>query len=281
MTLYFAYGSNLNVADWTKWCNDFGFNPEGMTEICPAWLPGYSLKFHYYSQGRGGGAADVVKTETGCAVPGVLFELDDKALAAMDEKEGHPKYYQRKWVDICCPNGDSKKALTYTVVQSKLQPNYIQPTDSYIELISSGLKKRGLPISDLVNAIEDEASHFPIKDVFVYGTLLSGESRAPIIKNLNGILISDATCEGVLVDLGSYPGLLIGTELVRGELYEFEDLKTALQRLDSIEGVDAGLYRRHIISVETDIGPQWAWTYFYNGEEKNNQIESGSWKNRN
>ena len=102
-TLYFGYGSNLDHEDWSGWCEDRDLDPSGLVELGPAWLPDFDMKFHYYSNGREGGAADVVYAGPGHAVPGALFEMDEKAHKAMDRKEGHPNYYERRDVNVILP----------------------------------------------------------------------------------------------------------------------------------------------------------------------------------
>ena len=87
-TLYFGYGSNLDWDDWQAWCEDKKLRSDGLVEISPCWLPNYSMKFHYFSNSREGGAADVIETGRGHAVPGVLFSMNADALRAMDQKEG-------------------------------------------------------------------------------------------------------------------------------------------------------------------------------------------------
>ena len=110
-TLYFGYGSNLDADDWNIWCEEKKLDPSGVKEIGPCWLPDHRLKFHYRSFRREGGAADVVPAGCGHAVPGVLFELNDRALANMDRKEGHPNTYQRTMVDVLLPDGHLHQLL--------------------------------------------------------------------------------------------------------------------------------------------------------------------------
>jgi gamma-glutamylcyclotransferase (GGCT)/AIG2-like uncharacterized protein YtfP len=81
----------------------------------------------------------------------------------------------------------------------------------------------------------------PIRHVFVYGTLRGGEQR-----DINRLRpapkwLGLASVDGVLLDLGEYPGLRLGHEAhpghtkVKGEVYE---ITGELERLlDDIEGV--------------------------------------------
>ena len=81
----------------------------------------------------------------------------------------------------------------------------------------------------------------PTRHVFVYGTLRRGEQRDINLLKPSPRWVGRASVEGVLYDLGSYPGLVLGSNLrpgqkkVRGEVYEITD---ELERLlDEIEGV--------------------------------------------
>lgn len=105
-------------------------------------------------------------------------------------------------------------------------------------------------------------------NIFVYGTLKRGEvrennwSRRPI-------LIEWATVSGQLRDLGPYPALVEGSDLVLGELWQFsqQDLLITLETLDEIEGFGQGgkdLYVRRIVACRNLAGePRPASTYFY------------------
>ena len=74
--------------------------------------------------------------------------------------------------------------------------------------------------------------------LFVYGTLRQGGVRD--IRKLSpaSAFLSRGTVQGLLYDLGAYPGLLLeknGTA-ISGEVYQVSD--AVLIRLDAIEGVD-------------------------------------------
>ena len=281
--LYFAYGSNMHWGDWSHWCEKRGENPKGLVEVGIGWLPDYSLLFHYHSTGRNGGAADLSKIAPGSAAPGVLFEVDPQTLQVIDKKEGHPNYYRRVWVDVMTPDGEFVRAITYLVVPEKVSETHIAPTDEYVDLIRTGLTQRDLPVSDLENAVVDGGMHFPIKDIFVYGTLREGEVRHNLIERLGGTKISNATCENaVLYNLGTFPGMTTGHGIVTGEIYRFNDMFTVLQELDWVEGAapHGKLYRRHIMKVQSDSRSTWVWVYLYNGKDMAEIIDSGDWLNR-
>ena len=81
----------------------------------------------------------------------------------------------------------------------------------------------------------------PTRHVFVYGTLRRGEQRDINLLKPSPRWVGRASVEGVLHDLGEYPGLVLasdqrpGQKNVRGEVYEISNELEHL--LDEIEGV--------------------------------------------
>ena len=96
----------------------------------------------------------------------------------------------------------------------------------------------------------------PTRHVFVYGTLRRGEQRDINLLKPTPRWVGRASVEGVLYDLGEYPGLVLGIDQhpeqkkVRGEVYQITD---ELERLlDEIEGVaprPSGEYAKREILV--------------------------------
>lgn len=76
----------------------------------------------------------------------------------------------------------------------------------------------------------------PVRHVFVYGTLRRGEERDITRLQPAPGWLGRASVGGLMVELGSYPGLVLGAPgRVRGEVYE---ISAALeQQLDLIEEV--------------------------------------------
>ncbi|MBE0510320.1 MAG: gamma-glutamylcyclotransferase [Gammaproteobacteria bacterium] len=86
--------------------------------------------------------------------------------------------------------------------------------------------------------------------VFVYGTLLRGMCRFPALSHAEPM--GPALAQGKLYDLGDYPGLRPGSDVVVGEIYRV-DART-LDRLDGIEDYypdcpESSLYLRRPIQV--------------------------------
>lgn len=97
-----------------------------------------------------------------------------------------------------------------------------------------------------------------VGSIFVYGTLQRGEVRERCWPR-RPILIEWATVRGELRDLGEYPALVSGDDLILGELWRFnaEDLAVTLPVLDEIEWFgqdDEDLYQRRVANCCTLFG---------------------------
>ena len=280
--LYFGYGSNLDWKDWSKFCSKRHVSPYGLKERGPAWLVRHHLKFHYHSSGRGGGAADVVPVDGHHATPGALFDVDESAWRTLVSKEGAPHYYEEKEVLVIDQDGLLHHATTFVVCKERRKPHYVQPTDEYRCLIQNGLEHRGLPITGLEQAMQHSFEAPTIRHLFVYGTLMTGQTRfnqiEPFIES-----IQPASVKGKLYHLVDYPGLKIGNGLVHGELIEMSEHRKCLERMDQIEGFlgfgeTESLYDRTIIQISTNEGTVWAWTYVYAKDvDEDSLIISGRW----
>lgn len=107
-----------------------------------------------------------------------------------------------------------------------------------------------------------------IEALFVYGTLQRGEVRERCWPH-QPLRIEWATIRGQLRDLGEYPALVAGEDLILGELWHFaeSDIAATLAALDVVEwfGQDGNdLYVREIVTCRTLAGNELpAYTYRY------------------
>ncbi len=123
--------------------------------------------------------------------------------------------------------------------------------------------------------------------LFVYGTLLN-DIHSMIANHLktHSKLIGDGTVNGLLFDLGSYPGLVYQPEtdrLVFGQVFELDDPEEVLATLDGYEGINLNSlaeseYSRLLVPVSLDKDNLECWVYVYNGKTGGlKQIESGNY----
>ena len=92
--------------------------------------------------------------------------------------------------------------------------------------------------------------HLPF---FVYGTLKTGQERAGCWPHLPQ-RVESAVARGALFDLGPYPALADGDDVILGELWHIasEHMPDTVATLDRIEGFgteEVDLYVRRIIPV--------------------------------
>ncbi len=104
-TVYFAYGSNLGARRFRRRC-------PGATVIGRARLPDHQLAFTRYSRHERGGVADIVP-QPGASVWGVLYEIDEACLGALDDYEGAPRAYRREAVRVIDDAGEEREVLAY------------------------------------------------------------------------------------------------------------------------------------------------------------------------
>jgi gamma-glutamylcyclotransferase (GGCT)/AIG2-like uncharacterized protein YtfP len=144
---YFAYGSNMAQDVIASHCPGHRF-------VGKAELPEYRLAFTRRSVRTGTGVADVVPA-TGHSVWGVLYELDEAGLLAIDQKEGNGSNYQRTMVRVR-PEGREPYAdvLTYAVIDPL--DSEVQPSSGYLDGVVAAARARGLP-HEYVVALADLA----------------------------------------------------------------------------------------------------------------------------
>jgi gamma-glutamylcyclotransferase (GGCT)/AIG2-like uncharacterized protein YtfP len=133
---YFAYASNMSVDVMALLC-------PGHRTIGAAELAGHRLAFTRRSVRTGTGVADIVPT-TERSVWGVLYELDDTLLAAIDEKEGNGWAYRRRPVRVRCRDlRDEHVAQAYSVIAP--EPVEVRPSGEYLRALLDAARERELP----------------------------------------------------------------------------------------------------------------------------------------
>jgi gamma-glutamylaminecyclotransferase len=103
--------------------------------------------------------------------------------------------------------------------------------------------------------------------LFVYGTLKRGGQNHRELASHKPRFLGTGRIKGHLFRIKgeSYPGAVptSSPEYVRGELYELEAPKKALEKIDEFEGVEEGLFVRKLAEVWVGQEKMKAWTYFY------------------
>ena len=115
-----------------------------------------------------------------------------------------------------------------------------------------------------------------------YGTLMrafNASERLGIAEQIS--FVETCRFDGILYDLGRFPGAVPGDGIVRGELLRLHDPQV-LRVLDRYEGYDAdreddSLFVRRRVEVQ-EPSARTAWVYWFNGDLTGRpRVESGDW----
>lgn len=131
--LYFAYGMNTNQ--------------QGMALRCPAAKP-LGLAQLLGHRFRFAGPADV-QIDRRYRVHGVLWSITDQCLASLDQLEGYPVFYNRKWGTVTW-QGQMVDALVYY-----MQPGHANrsPSIDYFDTVYRGYCDFGVPTDQLYDSV--------------------------------------------------------------------------------------------------------------------------------
>ena len=109
--------------------------------------------------------------------------------------------------------------------------------------------------------------------LFVYGTLKRSQCREQCWPH-PPLRVDTATIQASLYDLGEYPAIIAGTDLVLGEVWELrrkhmEDTLRVLDEIEGYRGCGDDLFVRQIVCCMLEDGRQLAaWAYFYGRREE-------------
>ena len=135
-TLYFAYGSNINLNQMAYRCPD-------AYVMGPVTLKDYELLF------RRGGFATVAPKE-GAAVPGLLWSITPECERSLDRYEGYPRFYDKQMVSVRDGEGRSLSVMAYIMDERFREP--MLPSTAYYQGILEGYRQNGLPVDELKKA---------------------------------------------------------------------------------------------------------------------------------
>jgi len=140
MTLYFAYGSNLNIEQMRSRC-------PAAVPLGPCNLSGYRLVFR--------GVADIAPVEGG-TVAGGLWRITADCEAALDRYEGvSSRLYRKEYIEVAMEDGSKEDALVYIMNSKSIVP----PGDYYLQTIADGYVDFGLDPATLRDAVMRSVTH--------------------------------------------------------------------------------------------------------------------------
>ena len=136
-TLYFAYGSNINLEQMRERCPD-------AKVVGPVTLADYELQF------RGNGFATIAPKK-GSIVHGLLWKLTPACVQALDHYEGYPRHYIKSPVPIRTEDGSKISVMAYIMAEPLCRQPALPPTH-YYRAIYRGFETNGLPVESLEKA---------------------------------------------------------------------------------------------------------------------------------
>ena len=142
-TLYFAYGSNMNLDQMEYQCPD-------ASVIGNVHLDGYRLAFRGNDSGYG---VATILPQAGSQVEGVMWRVTGQDERSLDCYEGYPRLYGKETIRVQDRQGHSYEVMVYT-----MQPPYKEcpatPSPSYLQGILEGCRQNGLAIRPVLEAVQ-------------------------------------------------------------------------------------------------------------------------------
>ena len=289
MTIYFAYGSNLDAHNWAQFCARHDADPQCMKPVGPAVLPDCELVFNYRSVLRAGGALNI-RERRGHFVHGALFEVAERGWEILDIKESVAIGCYKRIAHLAIARGGRTIPVTTYQVTPQRTEGFVPPSHEYSEIVSRGLASFGLPSHQYEKAARNDRAEPEVEGVFVYGTLMRGESRHGAIQRHGPEETLRARAAGRLhATVADYPMLDVHEhherDVVHGEFMQFSDTGAVLETLDEVEtfsgyAVDGNEYVRTLVEVDTGHSTKrLAWTYVSGSRSMiGERIESGCWR---
>lgn len=143
MTLYFAYGSNMDPAQMAERC-------PGSVALGAARLSGWRLTFTRDSPAWGGGVGHI-EADPSSEVWGVLWDLTEEHLAALDVYEGiEVGAYVRDVVTVSFDRRDVEAQVYFAVPRG-----YKKPSKKYMSALIRGAEAHGCP-DDYLEQLRNE-----------------------------------------------------------------------------------------------------------------------------
>lgn len=115
--------------------------------------------------------------------------------------------------------------------------------------------------------------------VFVYGTLKRHGSNHRFLASQQFIATAQTAGGYTLYALGDYPGMVRSKntrDRVTGEIWSVDD--ACLAQLDSLEGIDEGLYVREAVKLAPPFHEKSVLTYLYLRSVEGRPVAGDTWK---
>ena len=134
-TLYFAYGSNLNLSQMRRRC-------PGSRPVRAHFLEEHELVLR--------GVANI-EDAPGSHIPGAIYEICESDEKTLDGYEGFPTLYTKLYFEC-----DIGKVMYYRLVEAVFK----KARKGYVKIIETGFKEWELPLDHLEAAIKTQSERY-------------------------------------------------------------------------------------------------------------------------
>ena len=141
-TLYFAYGSNMNLDQMDYRC------PSAQV-VGNVRLEDYRLTFCSHNPDRG---VATILPETGSHVDGVLWKITQDCEISLDHYEGYPYLYGKEAILVKAGDGRTYESMAY-VMNAPHKDCPARPSDFYLRGILEGCEQNGIPTEPIMDAV--------------------------------------------------------------------------------------------------------------------------------
>lgn len=142
-SLYFAYGSNMNL-------EQMDFRCPAAKAVGTVRLEDYRLAF--CGKASGCGVATILPEE-GSHVEGVLWEITPECEKSLDRYEGYPHLYGKKIVCVKDQAGIETKVMAYTM-NAPYKEHPSEPSCLYLDGILEGCRQNSIRTSSVWEAVK-------------------------------------------------------------------------------------------------------------------------------
>lgn len=149
-TLYFAYGSNMNLSQMSIRC------PKARI-IGLVRVDDYRLAF--CGNANGNGVATILPNP-GSHVDGLLWRIDETAEKSLDHYEGFPHLYGKEEITVYGQGIPAQKVMVYTM-NEPYRSQLALPYGQYLHGILRGCLQNGIPIGSVMDAVRWTEQNLP------------------------------------------------------------------------------------------------------------------------